>query len=351
MKADDLFMKEIRKSRTFILGAGFSAGAGVPLTAELLSKAMNKFENECNGIFQRVNNYAKECFEIDESDEVDYSKVGFSELCTFLEYIELKEYGGGERWSSNGSKEKINLRYFLAKTLIEITPSADDIPKIYIDFVNELHERDIVISFNWDPLLERALDFVNKAYTYTFEEKKIKICKLHGSVNWRLGEASNYAKSPINLGWESMKYTEGMMDTEMYFSTSVLSKHHWFNGRRNPEIEPFLVLPGYGKSFDVRANAVMWYKPEFVFGFTHDVYIIGLSLAPDDFFIRSYFLSTLPYLSDSMATHKRTIHIINPDRSVEDNYSFVTKTQQCVIHCEYFDSKHIDSMRENRQSA
>ncbi|HDY8141542.1 TPA: hypothetical protein RQL16_004395 [Vibrio vulnificus] len=83
------FEKEIMKSRTFILGAGFSAAAGVPLTAELLTKAMERFELECNGIFQRVNNYAKECFQVKDSEIVDYSNVGFSELCTFLEYIEL----------------------------------------------------------------------------------------------------------------------------------------------------------------------------------------------------------------------------------------------------------------------
>lgn len=100
------FQKEIMMNRTFILGAGFSAAAGVPLTAELLTKAMEIFEIECNGIYQRVNNYARECFQVQESEKIDYSKVGFSELCTFLEYIELREYGGGERWSDNGSKEK-----------------------------------------------------------------------------------------------------------------------------------------------------------------------------------------------------------------------------------------------------
>ncbi|MEP1383094.1 MAG: hypothetical protein ABJK64_04800 [Paraglaciecola sp.] len=351
MEIDNLFDKEVRRCRTFILGAGFSAGAGVPLTAELLSKAMAKFEIECNGIFQRVNNYARECFQIKDDDVVDYSIVGFSELCTFLEYIELKEYGGGERWSENGSKEKINLRYFLAKTLIELTPEKEDIPKIYIDFVNELHERDIILSFNWDPLLERALEFVNKEYSYTFEDKKIKLCKLHGSVNWRLGDVPDYAKSATDLGWQSMEYTKGMMDVEMYYSSNVLSKLAWPFHRRNSEIAPFLVLPGYGKAFDVRANAVMWYKPEFAFSFTHDVYIIGLSLAPDDFFIRSYFLSTLPYLSNSNKLKDRTIHIINPDKNVSENYSFLTQTQKCVVHCEYFNSKHIDTMRENRERA
>lgn len=248
-------------------------------------------------------------------------------------------------------KKKINLRYFLAKTLINMTPEEKDIPQLYIDFANELHERDIVLSFNWDPLLERALELVGKEYTYKFEDKKIKLCKLHGSVNWRLGEVRDFNKSPVDLEWQSMDYTKGMMDVEMYYSSNLISRSEWFKPIRNPEIAPFLVLPGYGKSFDVRANAVMWYKPEFAFAFTHDVYIIGLSLAPDDFFIRSYFLNTLPFLSNVLSSKSRTIHIINPSTDVYDYYSFVTNTQSCIVHCEYFSESHIEAMRKNRERA
>ncbi|ELN6874687.1 hypothetical protein ACKQF3_16295 [Vibrio cholerae] len=214
-----------------------------------------------------------------------------------------------------------------------------------------LHERDIVLSFNWDPLLERALELVGKKYTYKFEDKKIKLCKLHGSVNWRLGEVQDFHKSTVNLGWQPMDYTKGMMDVEMYYSSNLISKSEWFKPSRNSEIDPFLVLPGYGKSFDVRANAVMWYKPEFAFSFTQDVCIIGLSLAPDDFFIRSYFLNTLPFLSNVSESKPRTIHIINPATDVYENYSFVTNTQSCVVHCEYFSELHIKAMRENRERA
>jgi hypothetical protein len=341
--------RRIMKNRAFILGAGFSAAAGVPLTAELLSNAMNKFELECNGIFQRVDNYARECFQIPDQEKVDYSEVGFSELCTFLEYIELREFGGGERASDNGSREKASLRFYLAKTLVELTPYGENIPQLYIDFANEVHDGDIVLSFNWDPLLERALDLVNKKYTYKYEENKIKLCKLHGSVNWRLGDVPDYSKSSTDLGWESMEYTEGIMDIEMYFSNKLISQDIWLSQKINSEIAPFLVLPGYGKAFDVRANAVLWYKPEFVFAFTHDVYIIGLSLAPDDFFIRSYFLSNLPYISSFAGTEDRMIHIINPSEDVHDNFSFVTSSTSCKIHQEKFDLKHIELMRENRE--
>ena len=138
------------------MGAGFSASADIPLTVKLLQLAMKKFSQECPGLFQRVDNYARECTQYHGDDELDYSKVDFSHLFTFLEYIELREDGGGERWSSEGSKEKLALRFYLAKTIAEHTPKIDDIPQIYIDFANQIQERDVIISFNWDCLLEIA---------------------------------------------------------------------------------------------------------------------------------------------------------------------------------------------------
>ena len=352
MKGTDSFEMKIKKNRTFILGAGFSAAAGIPMIGELLNQAMNRFKIGCNGIFQRVDNYARECFQVDDSYEVEYSSISFSELCTFLEYIELKEYGGGERWSKNGSKEKLNLKYYLSKTIVDLTPEEDEIPKIYIEFVEELHDGDIVISFNWDPLLERALRKVNKSYTYNFEgDGKIKLCKLHGSVNWRVGNASDLFSSPIDLSWESMGWTDGMMEEEVFHSSKLLDANIWQSIRRNPEVEPFLVLPGYGKAFDVRINAVLWYKPEFAFAFTHDIYIIGLSLAHDDFLIRSFFLSNLPYVDKFTGIKDRKIHVINPAEDIESNYDFISGKDFTIFHKEKFQLKHIRLMRENRLKA
>ena len=162
----------VKNNRVFILGAGFSAASGVPLTASLLERTMSKFSAECPGIFARVDNYAKECTE-NVDGEMNYSAIDFSDLCTFLEYIELREYGGGERWTDAGSREKLALRFYLAKTMAESTPSADKLPDLYVKFAEQLHQRDIVISFNWDGLLEVALSKLGKSYTYNFEDENI----------------------------------------------------------------------------------------------------------------------------------------------------------------------------------
>ena len=145
-----------RERRVFILGAGFSAAAGIPMTATLLSEAMKTFAAECPGIYERVCNYARD-IQWEDSDGPDFSKISFSDLCTHLEFVELREYAGGERWSDAGSREKLTLRYYLAKTIVRITPTANEISDLYIEFAAQLNSGDIVITFNWDCLLEAAI--------------------------------------------------------------------------------------------------------------------------------------------------------------------------------------------------
>ena len=142
-----------------------------------------------------------------------------------------------------------------------------------------------------------------------------------------------------------------MLDTEIYHTPALLNYGTWSCYTPLGEVEPFLVLPGYGKAFDVRSNAVLWYKPEFAFATTHDVYIIGLSLASDDFLIRSLFLSTLPFIDSFSDVKGRQIYIINPDSNSERNYRFVLSKGHATLLNESFSMKHVDFMKEGLKNA
>jgi len=341
--------QQIKPNRLFILGAGFSAAAGVPLTNKLLPLAMEKFRNEYPGLFARVDNYAHECVSLlDGESPVDHSRSDFFQrLCTFLEYIELREYAGGERWSDNGSREKLALRYFLAKTLAEHTPEGGNIPELYIRFAEQLHAGDIIITFNWDGLLENALNKVGKPYTYDFSgDASIKLCKLHGSINWRLGKHLLWEESRPQLSWSPLDFSSEMMSTEIYATTELLSYPAWKAFPPFSEVDPFLVLPGYGKAFDVRSNAALWYKPEFAFGYTHDVYIIGMGLSKDDFFVRSLFLSNLPFIDSYSSLEGRHIFIINPDERARKNYAFILSSGNATFLQKPFSIEDIKFMEQ-----
>ena len=332
------FDEYMAQNRVFILGAGFSASAGIPLTSDLLRNSMRIFEVECNGIFQRVEGYAKE-LQWQTDDKPDFSQVSFSDLCTHLEFVELNEFAGGERWSNVGSREKLALRFYLAKCIAAVTPKADAIPNLYIEFAKQLHDRDLVISFNWDCLLELAILRVGKTYNYNFGDQGIQLIKPHGSINWRLNEPENLGVPSNTLQWQPIGFAQGLIEQEIWHTGRLLDGSVWNQYRPLGEVQPFLVLPGYGKAFDVRSNATLWYRPGFAFMASRDIYIIGLGLAEDDHFIRSFFLDRLP-------VGKRQIFIINPDKRASENYAFALRSKNSVLLNEGFTLEHVSMMSE-----
>jgi len=90
----DVVRRRVASSRVFVLGAGFSAAAGVPMIGSLLSLTMKKFERESPGLYSRVKSYVRTCFSLGTA-EPNYAELDFAELCTFLEYVELSKYGEG----------------------------------------------------------------------------------------------------------------------------------------------------------------------------------------------------------------------------------------------------------------
>lgn len=336
----------VRQNRVFILGAGFSAAAGIPMTNTLLATAMDMFSRESPSLFERVEGYAREAFGVsaDRSTRVDFTMVSFADLCTFIEYIELREYGGGERWNNSGCREKLALKFFLSKAIMASTPATSEIPELYLDFARQLRPTDIVVSFNWDCLLESALVRVGAEFQYPAltgqvdrAEPKLTLYKLHGSANWRLG----LPKRGDSFEWKGLGFTTGMMAEDVYFANGAIDPVVWAFARPLGELEPLIVLPGAGKAFDARHLAPIWYKPENAFALTHDIFIVGLSLAEDDFFIRSFFLSNLPFVESYSGIPGRRICVINPDHSVKRNYGFLDQVSNVEFMFEPFSSLHI----------
>ena len=327
-------MDSLRKRRVFVLGAGFSAAAGIPMTDALLKHALFLMKLECDGIYSRIERYAKLCFENDlKLLDQDLGFNGFEKLSSYLHYIEMTEHGGGERWSDEGSREILTLKYFIAKAISKLTP--DEIPKLYLKFAEQLDCYDIVLTFNWDCLLERALKAVGKEYTYNHKEiswenhpNRVFIVKMHGSINWTLSSRADgriYQKSfDPNMDLKPFYYSETLMQKDIWNSDNewlcpIGSKYF---------VQPFIILPGIGKSYDVRKLGFFWDRPSGYFYSARDAVVIGLSLSKDDFFIRFLLLDSFP-LDDWSELERRTV-IINPNKEDLSNYNFISDDKKIV---------------------
>ena len=70
--------RRVASSRVFVLGAGFSAAAGVPKIGSLLNLTMKRFEKQSPGIYSRVKSCVRTCFSLGTT-EPDYADLDFAE--------------------------------------------------------------------------------------------------------------------------------------------------------------------------------------------------------------------------------------------------------------------------------
>jgi hypothetical protein len=192
-----------RGPRLFVLGAGFSKPAGLPLANDLLEPVLAEVRRSA-----RVSGGTKLDKSIDRyraflvaTTGVEPERLNFEELATYLDHEHFLGLRGGDTWSEEGNEDQLMLRWGVGAVLNRMTPAAGAIPELYIDFAQQLRRGDVVLTFNYDLLLERSLEAAGvpfrrfpRRYTACYEtfsevdsewgEDEVIILKLHGSVDW-----------------------------------------------------------------------------------------------------------------------------------------------------------------------
>jgi hypothetical protein len=191
-----------QKSATYILGAGFSAAAGLPL-ADALWKEVYRRALPMSGRAGQFRDDLDDYIEFKRRSEgrrLTREEVNFEEFLGFLDVEHHLGLRGSDTWSEDGNESQVIVKTLIGQILTERMPKANAIPSIYLKFAERLQPWDHVITFNYDILLERACDVVGKRYrlvpwrytavgefTTTIDETcfdEISILKLHGSIDW-----------------------------------------------------------------------------------------------------------------------------------------------------------------------
>lgn len=187
--------------RIFVLGAGFSRAAGVPLAFELwrdvqrrartLSGRAEQFWEDLETYIQ----YRKAC----DGVTLTRDQVDFEEFLAFLDIEHYLGLRGSDTWSVDGNEAQVVVKTLIAEILAEAMPSVEAVPQLYRRFAAGLQPNDYVLTFNYDVLLERALESVGKPFRLfpqrfknvkpEFAEvdtsrEEVVILKLHGSIDW-----------------------------------------------------------------------------------------------------------------------------------------------------------------------
>ncbi len=134
-----------------------------------------------------------------ERDIEDWTRLYPGESCDLERILAYSHRQHHLRLSSSshtyghGSDSIVESREAIQRILISATRAPT--PLLYREFASRLRPHDTVITFNYDTLLEQALDEIGKPYTLTPEwwlsrdlpktgYEYVDVLKLHGSVDW-----------------------------------------------------------------------------------------------------------------------------------------------------------------------
>jgi len=232
-----------QKFRIIVLGAGFSKSAGLPIANELWQQILARTRSlwgrakKFNEDLDDYISYRRDC----DGVELNRDSVDFEEFLGFLDIEHYLGLRGSDTWSTDGNEGQVVVKTMIGEILTECMPSPDAIPELYLEFARHLQPHDYVLTFNYDVLLERALDAVGKPYRlfpHRFKsigrtmniidssKHEITVLKLHGSIDW----------------FDKSQYLELEKDFKKQGSTN-LPHHPMFNGTINGGTRPILDGP------------------------------------------------------------------------------------------------------------
>jgi hypothetical protein len=193
-----------RRFRLIILGAGFSRPAGFPLATELWKEIRDTAASFSPGL--RAHKFSDDLEDYiafrreTEGVMLTPETVDFEDFMRFLDVEHYLGLRGSDTWSEDGNEGTIVTKFLIGKILARHMIALANIPELYIEFAKCLEPNDVVITFNYDPLLERALDAVGKPYRLFSSRYKsvhepsgiveddsrdeVIVFKVHGSIDW-----------------------------------------------------------------------------------------------------------------------------------------------------------------------
>jgi len=163
------------KKRLYILGAGISRCMGIPIINDkFLDTILYRFEESVKKAYEEKSNEYRVRMDLLTSvkKEIEKSKCkDFDEVNSFL-----------EKENKSEGLNQIYFWYFWDQRNNSINKD------YYLTFINNIvnPKTDIVISFNYDLMLEKTMNALGKSYTYNpknIDENIFKLLKPMGAVN------------------------------------------------------------------------------------------------------------------------------------------------------------------------
>ncbi|MEW5914506.1 MAG: hypothetical protein AB1814_18265 [Thermodesulfobacteriota bacterium] len=310
----------------FILGAGASADAGIPVMKDFLDRArdfyttdwLTKEEKQIfSRVFDAINQLTGTSF---------YSYIDLNNIENVLSAFDMGSLIG--RLGNIPVEKIIDLKKY-AQKLIGITIDLSTnfrqredngtvveghyhrLATVILDILAKQKDQEVsIITFNYDLALEYAMHFHKIKTNYYLnnitDDSSLPLLKLHGSVNWGY---SNVDNSVIYFGIDKILNGLGFTGIKNNKKLIVWKQFENEETKNRQKIGgPVIVPPTWSKSEHHYKIDRVWKKAAEVLSKAEAIYIIGYSLPETDLFFRYLFA-----LSTHGEVSLRRFWVFNPD--------------------------------------
>lgn len=312
---------------TYVLGAGFSHPAGLPLGNNLfaeilaLSKQGVLYENIVKRDLERYVRFVRRT----TNDRLRFSDVNLERFISFLDVEHTLRLSGKDTWTDTGNRTQLVVRNLIAELLYrkqhQLSATAR---QLYDDFVRRLDPTDCVITFNYDTLLEDTLDSLGIRYRLfptrykeldrwggtVAADDELVILKMHGSIDWfdRSG-FERQCKEWKELNYDGLPPDEVFADSAhqvtplvdgLYPPDSPLAQiyrlktlNHYLSYASMVRDAPLIISPSFSKILYINPVREFWYSFGGYGTYARRLVIIGFSLPAHDEYIRQALYSVV----------------------------------------------------------
>ena len=358
----------------FVLGAGFSKPAGLPLGADLFSEliSLSKEMSLYSELKRNIDEFV-EYRRLAHGETLDESHIDAEEFISYIDInhrLELSERGTKISLSATNfpdESQKI-MRYLIAR-IIHLAQSkmTDKNARLYKEFVCRLKPGDIIITFNYDTVLESALEDSKIAYRLfpyphlesTFDtlyhslrndDEEVVLLKMHGSIDWF--DKTNYEYVSKFLSQLSTPKKEGNSTLHPIFESDSFNPRMLVHGNRFkgdpllliyridnlgdyfsipsyiPDDIPMVIPPSFHKLLFINPLVEFWRGLNDVGSSQCRLAIIGFALPPHDEYVRQPLCHMIRNFqaSESFRTNLKVVdYKTDPEHisAYRDNYRFV----------------------------
>ena len=330
------------KKRVFILGAGFSKQAGMPLATELTTELLKDVELKSLKDMQLWGDELRKRI-VSAGLASDVGSVNVEQFFEFVEYdrelhmmkqqlCPFSRHSGDTSWLT---AEKIGtwigyMNERLGPLLWEKQKKAQT---AYIRaFGEQLCESDTVVTFNYDTLVETGLSVQKRQWDHGLEDKRdggVSVLKMHGSVDWAVLERRPgkklekytrlFSKEDVNAEGNGCLSGEEQNEAERHYELWRAKDEKAVEGviKSRSGLSCVINYPGaagLGRCKPLHkliGSGPTWVRAFQVLSEADEVYVIGFSMSPYDTMTRLHITSAIRKRNDPL----ERVVVIDPNAS------------------------------------